>query len=190
MTVDLAKLIDLLVEFQSVERNIPIPKLNRRENDSEHSYNLALAAWLIIVQDKLPLDLDLTIKYALIHDLVEMYAGDTFALDEQQVAEKLNKEQAALLRLKNSELTADFAVLIERYEKLTDEESRFIYGLDKLMPAFTLTHGNVPLWKKHEISQQAWEQKFRAKVERSKHLKPYLDHLLKLQKANSHLLAP
>jgi len=189
MALDITKLIDLLIDFQAVERNIQIPKLNRPENDTEHSYNLAMAAWLIVSKDDLPLDLNLVIKYALVHDLVEVYAGDAFPLDDKQVSEKPNKEHLALLKLKRDDLTVDLAELIEQYEQMNDEESKFIYGLDKLMPAFTLIHGNIPLWKKYNITQVGWEQKFRSKVEGSQYLKPYLDQFLELQKANPQLLA-
>ncbi|MDZ7786060.1 MAG: HD domain-containing protein [Candidatus Saccharibacteria bacterium] len=189
MAVNITNFISILIDFQAVERNIPIPKLNRPENDTEHSYNLAMAAWLIISKDNLPLDLSLVIKYALIHDLVEVYAGDAFPLDDKQVAEKSNKEHQALLKLKNDELTSNFAELIEQYEKMADEESKFIYGLDKLMPAFTLIHGDIALWKKYNLTQKGWENKFRSKIEQSQYLKPYLDQFIELQKTNPHLLA-
>lgn len=189
MAVEITKLIGLLIDFQAVERNIPIPKLSRQENDAEHSYNLAMAAWVIICQDSLPLNLDLVIKYALVHDFVEVYAGDAFALDDYQVAKKPHKEHLAFMKLQDDKLTEEFAKLIERYERMDDEESKFIYGLDKLMPAFTLIHGNVPLWRKYDLTQQAWEDKFRPKIESSKYLKPYLEQFLQLQKANPRLLA-
>lgn len=182
-------MINLLIDFQTVERNIHIPKLDRAENDTEHSYNLAMVAWLIVSKDKLPLDLNLVIRYALVHDLVEVYAGDAFPLDNKQVAEKPAKEHEALIRLKGNELTVEFAELIEKYEQMADEESKFIYGLDKLMPAFTLIHGKVPLWKKYNLTQQGWEVKFRSKIEKSQYLTPYLDQFLELQKANTELLA-
>lgn len=189
MAIDVTKLIDLLVNFQAVERNIPIPKLSRQENDTEHSYNLAIAAWVIISQDNLPLNLDLVIKYALVHDLVEVYAGDAFPLDDKQVAEKPNKEHLSLLKLQKDKLTKELAKYIEQYERMGDEESKFIYSLDKLMPAFTLIHGDIPLWKKYNLTQQDWEDKFRSKIESSKYLEPYLEQFLKLQKANPQLLA-
>lgn len=189
MAIDVTKLINLLIDFQAVERNIHIPKLKRAENDTEHSYNLAMAAWLIISKDKLPLDLDLVIRYALVHDLVEVYAGDAFPLDDKQVAEKPDKEHEALIRLKDNELTEEFAELIEKYEQMADEESKFIYGLDKLMPAFTLIHGKIPLWKEYNLTQSGWEDKFRSKIEKSQYLTPYLDQFIELQKTNPELLA-
>ena len=123
MNVDPIELMDLLTEFQAVERQMYIPRLDRLENDSEHSYNLTMAAWLIISQDNLPLDLDLVIKYALVHDLVEVYAGDASALDDEQIKTKATKEHAALQRLKSKGLTADLAELIEEYERFDNEES-------------------------------------------------------------------
>lgn len=189
MAIDVTKLIGLLIDFQAVDRNIQVPRLGRVENDTEHSYNLSMAAWVIISQDDLPLNLDLVLKYALVHDLVEIYAGDAFPLDDKQVAEKPSKEHLALLKLQDGELTKEFAELIEQYERMDDEESKFIYGLDKLMPAFTLIHGNIPLWKQYDLTQQGWEEKFRLKIEKSKYLKPYLEQFLSLQKANPQLLA-
>ena len=188
MNVDLLELIGLLTKFQKVKRHMYIPKLRRHENDTEHSYNLTMAAWLIVIKDELPLDADLVIKYALVHDLVEVYAGDAFALDKETQT-KIDKEHAALQRLKGNELTTDIAELIEKYESLDDEESRFVYGLDKLMGAFTIVHGKVPIWREYGITQNAWQERFQSKIQKSPYLQPYLEELLRLLKDNPALLA-
>ena len=189
MNVNLLELIGFLTDFQSIERWIYIPKLGRNENDTEHSYNLTMAAWQIVTKDELPLDANLVIKYALVHDLVEVYAGDTFALDDEQMQTKAIKEHAALQRLKSNELTADIAELVEKYESLGDDESRFVYGLDKLMAAFTIVHGKIPIWQKHGITRNIWQERFQAKIQKSPYLQPYLEELLQLLKDNSELLA-
>ena len=188
MNVDPIELMDLLTEFQAVERQMYIPRLDRLENDSEHSYNLTMAAWLIISQDNLPLDLDLVIKYALVHDLVEVYAGDASALDDEQIKTKATKEHAALQRLKSKGLTADLAELIEEYERFDNEESNFVYALDKLMASFTIIHGKVAIWRQHGITQSVWQKKFQAKIQKSPYLKPYLEECLRLQQANPELM--
>ena len=187
--VNLLELIGFLTNFQKVERLIYIPKLKRNENDTEHSYNLTMAAWLIAAKDELPLDADLVIKYALVHDLVEVYAGDTSALDDEQIRTKAARGHAALQRLKGNELTADIAGLIEQYESLDDEESRFVYGLDKLMAAFTIVHGQLPIWQERGITQSIWQERFRAKIQKSTYLQPYLEALLKLFEENPAMLA-
>ena len=189
ININLLELIGFLTKFQSIERRLYIPALDRYENDTEHSYNLTMAAWLIVDKDKLPLDTNLVIKYALVHDLVEIYAGDTFALDDAEIQTKAAKEHAALERLKGNELTVDIARLIEKYESLDDEESRFVYGLDKLMAAFTIVHGKLPIWQEHGITYNAWQERFQAKIQKSPYLKPYLEEFLQLLKDNSALLA-
>ena len=166
-----------------------IPELGRFENDSEHSYNLAMAAWLIIAKDKLPLDTNLVIKYALVHDLVEVYAGDASALSDEETRDKAAKEAAALQRLKESELTAEFAAVSEQYEHLSDEESKFVYGLDKLMASFTVIHGRLPLWREHGITRTAWQDRFQAKIQTSAYLEPYLAEFLRVLDENQELLA-
>lgn len=182
-------LIKLLTDFQNIERAVVVPGSSRKENDTEHSYNLAMTAWLIIEKDKLPLDLGLCIKYALIHDLVEVYAGDTFALDSDQVATKVEREHAALKTLRIDALTKDLALLIEDYERGASEEAKFIYSLDKLMPVFGILYGKDLVWKRYGLTQADWETMFKQKVEISKFTKPYLDFVIAEQKAHPELFA-
>jgi putative hydrolase of HD superfamily len=186
---NILELIKLLTDFQGVERGIKVPGTERPENDAEHSYNLAMAAWVIIEKDKLPLDLDKVLKRALVHDLPEVYAGDAFALDPAQVATKVEKETAALEILSNNELTSELAIVIKEYEALDDEESKFVYSLDKLMAALGVLYGQSSIWKDNGMTQQMWEEKFRAKIELSQYTKPYLDFVIKKQKESPHLFA-
>lgn len=182
-------LVKLLTNFQGVERGVVVPGSTRKENDTEHSYNLALAAWLIIEKDQLPLDINLCLKYALVHDLVEVYAGDSFALDPLQVAKKEEKELSALKIIENDSLTSELAGYIKEYASLTNEEAKFIYSLDKLMPAFGILYGKESVWKTHDMSQPDWEEKFKAKIEVSEFTKPYLDFVITEQKAHTELFA-
>ncbi|MYB40066.1 HD domain-containing protein [Candidatus Saccharibacteria bacterium] len=186
---DLMDLLGFLTDLQTVERRIYPPALDRYENDTEHSYNLAMAAWLIVSREKLPLDVNLVIKYALVHDLVEVYAGDTFAFDDEAAEDKAAREHAAMRRLREDESTAGFAASAEEYEKLDNEESRFVYGLDKLMAAFTVLHGHVPIWRENGVTREAFVDRFEAKVGKSAYLKPYWEKCLRLLDENPSLLA-
>ena len=181
------EVITLLTQFQGVERGVTVPGSERHENDSEHSYNLAMTAWVIIKKDHLPLDLDKTLKYALVHDLPEVYAGDAFALDPAQVAIKVGREEVALEKLHADDLTSELAAVVEQYETLEDEESRFVYSLDKLMAALTVLAGQSSVWKDNELTQMDWEAKFRAKIEVSQYTRPYLDFVINQQKNSPHL---
>lgn len=188
-SVDPLQLLEFLTDFQAVERTIYVPKLERRENDTEHSYNLAMAAWLIVLKDRLPLDVDLVIKYSLVHDLVEVYAGDVSALDEEGRKTKAARERAALQRLKDNQLTVEITALIEEYERQDNQESRFVYALDKLMAKFMLIHGQIPIWRQHGITYDDWRERFLDKMQASPYLQPYVEELLRQLEANSHLLA-
>ena len=187
--VDLLELIDFLTNFQKIDRQIYIPALERNENDTEHSYNLTMAVLLIATKEEFPLDANLAIKYALVHDLVEVYAGDTSALDDEQIRTKAAREHVALQRLKSNELTAGIAGMIEEYESLDNEESRFVYGLDKLMAAYTIVHGQISIWQEHGITRTIWQERFQAKVQTSPYLQPYLEALLQLFEDNPGILA-
>jgi putative hydrolase of HD superfamily len=124
-----------------------------------------------------------------VHDLVEVYAGDSFALDPVQVATKAEKETAAMKRLESDLLTNNFAVSIQEYESLANEEAKFIYSLDKLMPAFGVLYGGESIWKDHNMSQPDWESKFRAKIETSQYTAPYLKFVIDEQKKHPELFA-
>lgn len=91
----------MLDAFRLVERVIYVNGADRMENDSEHSYNLAMLAWYIADAEALDMDKDLILRYALVHDIAEVYAGDTYiySTDEALLESKSERERAALLRL-------------------------------------------------------------------------------------------
>lgn len=182
-------LIKLLTDFQNVERGVTVPGMSRKENDTEHSYNLAMAAWIIITKDNLPLDINRILRYALVHDLVELYAGDSFALDSTRTATKADREAAAMKQLEAGELTHELADDIRAYEELADEEAKFVYALDKLMPAFGILYGRASTWKDHSLTPSEWEAKFRTKIETSQYAIPYLEFVIEEQKNHPELFA-
>jgi len=136
---ELSRVIELqsfLHNFHSIERVIHFSKSSeRRETDTEHSYTLAIISWYL-AQYFTELDTNLCIRYALVHDLVEIHAGDTFVFGEKSMLEsKAKREQLALEKIKNDwadfpELTAD----MQAYENLNNPESCFVYALDKIVP--------------------------------------------------------
>lgn len=185
----LFELIDLLTAFQKIERGVRVPTLARPENDTEHSYNLAMAAWIIITKDRLPLDTDKAVKYALVHDLVELYAGDSDALDANQTASKAAREARAQQKLDEHELLHGLMPYIHAYEARADEEAKFIYSLDKVMPGLGIIFGKGTTWIDHRLAQTQWETIFRAKASLSPYVLPYLDALIAAQKSHPELFA-
>lgn len=135
--------VSFLMKFRDIYRTIIVGGSDPKENDAEHSFQLAMVAWYIIEAYELPLDTSKVLKYALVHDLVEVYAGDVYAFstDPQIHANKKQKEHDAFLKIK--EEWKDFPSLekyIEIYETKADQESLFVYALDKVLPDLNILH--------------------------------------------------
>ncbi|PIR68298.1 hypothetical protein COU49_01905 [Candidatus Nomurabacteria bacterium CG10_big_fil_rev_8_21_14_0_10_35_16] len=127
--------INFTHEFREVVRVARSPNAKRFENDTEHSYQLAMLAWFLIEQDKLKLNKGLCLMYALSHDLVEIYAGDTFCFTKEKKFLQKERERKAFLKIKKRfPQFKGLTEIIKNYEKQKDKESKFIYALDKLIP--------------------------------------------------------
>jgi len=150
--------LELIHAFQKVERMVYATGHNRRENDVEHSYQLALVSWYLVKTNNLPLDADKTIRYALIHDLVEVYAGDTYAYTEdiELRRQKVEREREAAREIETrfSEFS-DLHRWINAYEEQEDEESRFVYALDKLIPILNIYLDDGKTWKEDGVTLEA-----------------------------------
>jgi 5'-deoxynucleotidase YfbR-like HD superfamily hydrolase len=142
----LFKLQELVVGLAMVERNHHLIGQDRTENDIEHSFAVAMLAWYICQKLQLSLNVEKILKYALVHDFVERYAGDvnTFASDKAR-DDKAKLEEAALSRL--GQEFAEFEDLVRYmndYETKTDEESLFVWTVDKLQ---ALVLGELDDWR-------------------------------------------
>lgn len=148
----LIQLQSLLSEFAAIKR-VVLHKHGEAENDPEHSYTLALAAWFLTHEDD-NLDTDTCIRYALVHDLIEVFAGDTDVFDDTDIMKSKAKREAAAIQKLSDEYPSfnEFVEYIKRYEERADEESRFVYALDKIMPIILTYTADGMGWKKHSKS--------------------------------------
>lgn len=146
------KFVNLTLKFGKVKRVVFVPSEKRFENDLEHSSQLALVAWYIAGANGLKLNTKKILQYALIHDFVEVYAGDT-PFHKQNKILKAKLEHKALVRLQKEfpEFT-DLSKLILQYESKNDPESKFIYALDKVLPMLNIYLDNGRTWKKFGIT--------------------------------------
>jgi len=147
--------MELLHAFQRVERVPKMPRMERRENDVEHSYLLAMLAWYLVDSLDIDLNKEKVLKYALAHDLVEIYAGDTYAFTKDQAAKdsKRQREENAHQRIKKEFLEfKDLDAAIGEYERRRDKESVFVYALDKLIPMLTNYIQDGRPWKEADTA--------------------------------------
>lgn len=155
---DLAKeLLDLygnlIIPFMKIRRDIYFPtEPGWHETDGEHAYTLSMLAITLAERMDLKLDTGLIAKYALVHNLVEVHAGDVSArANAEALANKAAREQEAYLLIKETYLSHApwIAEYIEKYEKRNDEESKFVYAADKCMGALAWLVGNGAHWARN-----------------------------------------
>jgi len=142
----LFSLQQLSIDLSLIKRNHNLAKTNQKENDIEHSLTVALLCWYIHDRYNLKLDISKILKYAITHDFVERYAGDvnTFASTDERNA-KVLREQESLIRL--SDEFSDFqdmAVSMQNYELRQDDESLFVWTVDKMQG---LIMGDMDNWR-------------------------------------------
>lgn len=181
---------ELLNSFAVIERIVHIRRngKNIQESDTEHTYNLAMTAWF--VAGHFPeLDRDKVIKLALVHDLVEIHAGDTYVFGPQShLDSKKEREEAARLRLAKE--WPDFPTLheaIAEYEALGSPEACFTYALDKIMPMFAIYLNEGFTWHEMKITLAQLDEEKRRKMSVSPQALPYWDKLYELLKDKPHL---
>ncbi|TXG99752.1 MAG: HD domain-containing protein [Candidatus Moraniibacteriota bacterium] len=183
MLEKLLQFTKLLDEFRAVERVVRVTGQARYENDTEHSYNLAMLAWYLVSSTKINLDQDKVIRYALVHDFLEVYAGDTYIYSENAalLASKHAREAAAIVKLR--ETLAEFPDLhatIDAYESRKDAESRFVYALDKIEPILHMYLDGGRTWKEEKVDLGKLYESKRDKVALSPEVKSYFDELMTL----------
>ena len=129
----------------------------RRENSAEHSWHVAMMTMLLSEYAEERVDVCHVLKMLLIHDLVEIDAGDTFCYDEERVADQAERELQAARRIFGL-LPADQAdelhELWREFETRDTPEARFAAALDRLMPLLHNYHTGGKSWKEHGITQE------------------------------------
>lgn len=156
----LKKQMDFIMEadkMKNIGRQTYISDGSRKENDAEHSWSLALMCMLLAEHANEEINLLRSMEMVLVHDLVEIDAGDTYAYDAAGNSTKKERELAAAQRIFNI-LPKDQAELLlglwNEFEEGETAEARFANTLDKVQP-LTLNHqtGGIS-WKEHDIRAQ------------------------------------
>src|SRR5947208_2735639 len=131
---------------------------SRRENSAEHSWHLALMALLLAEYAGDVVDLLRVVKMVLIHDLVEIDAGDTFCYDAQANLSKDEREQAAAARIFGmlpGDQRREVQTLWEEFEAGATPVARFANALDRLQPLLHNYHTEGGTWRRYGITRDA-----------------------------------
>lgn len=142
--------------LKMVERQTSISGGSRRENTAEHSWHLAMYALILHEWSNTDVDIAHVMALCLVHDIVEIDAGDTFAYDIAGHADKEQREQAAadrLFGLLPEDQAQRFCSLWEEFEAQETRESQFANAVDRMQPAM-LNHlaGDSSPWRRHGVT--------------------------------------
>jgi len=181
----LEKQIRFIVEIdkaKTVFRQTVLMDGSRNENDAEHSWHLAVMAMLLLEYPKEQgLDELKIIRMALLHDLVEIDAGDTFCYDEVGAMDKEEREKKAAERIFSLlpvDQAREFRAVWEEFEARNTPESRFAAALDRLQPILHNYHTKGHSWIKHGIKKDQVLQRIKPIAESSETLWEYAKDII------------
>jgi putative hydrolase of HD superfamily len=156
----LQKQIQFIIEIDKLKkimRQTYLMDQSRKENDAEHSWHLSVMAILLAEYAKDDqIDVFHVLKLLLIHDLVEIDAGDTFCYDASGNSNKLDREIKAADRIFNllpEDQARYFRELWDEFEARKSPESRFAAALDRLQPLLHNSRTKGGTWREHHIKR-------------------------------------
>ena len=157
MNDKLKQQLDFILEIdkeKNILRQTHLSGHGRRENDAEHAWHMAIMAYLLKEYSNEPVDIAKVMIMCLIHDIVEIDAGDTYAYDTEGLKTQKAREDAAKERIfsllpdaQKEELTA----LFDEFEESKTAESRFAHAMDNLQPLLLNNSNGGADWQEHEV---------------------------------------
>lgn len=156
----LAQQIEFIVEVDKLKeifRQTINTQSRRPENDAEHSWALCLCVIVLAEHANTPnLDVLRVLKMVIIHDLVEIDAGDTFAYDTARMAHQHEREAIAADRifgLLPPDQARDFRALWDEFEAKTTPEAKFAAAVDRFQPMLLNCRTQGAAWQRHGVTQ-------------------------------------
>ncbi len=141
-------------KLKSVIRQSYLLDGSRQENSAEHSWHVVLMGLLLAEFAEQPVDLLRMMKMLLIHDIIEIDAGDTYCYDEAGVTDQSSREEAAAERLFDllpEDQMEEFRELWAEFEERSTAEAKFAATIDRLMPLLHNFHTEGRSWREHGI---------------------------------------
>lgn len=157
LQTDLSKLFDFILEADKekfIGRQTYLSDSKRKENDAEHAWHIALMTILLSDYSNSEIDVLKTVTMLLIHDLVEIDAGDTYCYDAQAVTTQAEREQKAADRIFGMLPEAQgkkLRALWEEFEAWNTPEARFAHTMDNLQPAMLNAASKGKSWVEHSV---------------------------------------
>ncbi len=140
----------------------------RRENDAEHAWHMAIMVYLLREYANEEFDLAKTMMMALIHDIVEIDAGDTYAYDAVGLATQAEREKKAAARIFGilpDDQRDELRGLFEEFERNETAEAHFAHAMDNFQPFLLNNANDGGDWRRHGVDRgQVWGRQEKTKL--------------------------
>ena len=154
----LKKQLDFALEIdkeKNILRQTHLSGHGRNENDAEHAWHMAIMAYLLREYSNEPVDITRVMLMCLIHDVVEIDAGDTYAYDEEGKKTQKAREEAAKERIYSllpEDQKEELAAIFDEFEESKTPESKFAHAMDNLQPLMLNNSNDGGDWREHGVS--------------------------------------
>ena len=189
----LKKQLDFALEIdkeKNILRQTHLSGHGRNENDAEHAWHMAIMAYLLREYSNEPVDITRVMLMCLIHDVVEIDAGDTYAYDEEGKKTQKAREEAAKERIYSllpEDQKDELAAIFDEFEESKTPESKFAHAMDNLQPLMLNNSNDGGDWREHGVSaKQVYGRQSRTK-EGSEKLYEVTDQIIKKHREKGNL---
>lgn len=176
-------------KVKNIFRQTHLSGNGRNENDAEHSWHMAIMAYLLKEYANEKVDIAKVMLMCLIHDIVEIDAGDTYAYDDESLQTQKAREDAAKERIFSilpEEQAADLIALFDEFEAFETAEAKFAHAMDNFQPLILNNSNNGGDWRAHNVTaEQVYKRQNKTKLGSEK-LFEITDRILKenIEKGN------
>lgn len=195
MDLRLKKQLEFILEIdkeKNIFRQTHLTNDGRNENDAEHAWHIAIMAFILQEYSNEQLDISRVMLMCLIHDVVEIDAGDTYAYDAEGLKTQKAREDAAKERIYSllpNDQKIELQSIFDEFEENITAEAKFAHAMDNLQPLLLNDSNNGGDWKAHQVTaEQVYKRQIKTK-EGSEKLYDFTDKLIKenIEKGNLRL---
>ena len=165
------KQLEFLLEIdkeKNIFRQTSLSGHGRKENDAEHAWHMAIAAYLLKEYSNEPVDIAKVMIMCLIHDIVEIDAGDTYCYDEEAKLTQKAREEAAKERIYSmlpEEQKQELISLFDEFENWSSPEARFAHAMDNIQPLILNNSNGGGDWNEHGVTaKQVYVRQSQTKI--------------------------
>ena len=155
-------------KVKNIFRQTHLSGNGRNENDAEHSWHMAIMAYLLREYSNEDIDIAKVMLMCLIHDIVEIDAGDTYAYDAEALQSQKAREDAAKQRIfaiLPEEQAQELIALFDEFEEYETAESKFAHAMDNIQPLILNNSNNGGDWREHDVTvEQIYKRQSKTKL--------------------------